>query len=303
VTTSARDGVILVTVLWTVALLAILAVAAALTFRGFVGVVMVERERLKADGLLTAGLEVAGGLVSSAGDTPLLDMESTIALASGSVHMRLDDEGGRIDIGRAPVQLLAALFRAVGAPNPDAVAKQVVDWRHDDAPPAQNQNGAQTAGQAGAQTGAQAGATTGDSDNRIPAFSDIGQLVQVPGMRAEWVAAVAPLATVFGNKTVNPLTAPAQVIAALPGINGARLAAFLDARRIYPTDGARLLGLLGGGQDLLDVKAPQAVAVELSASLADGYAVDARAVIVSLKKDYQPYRVLMWKPSMPQPRL
>jgi general secretion pathway protein K len=302
VTTSARDGVILVTVLWAVALLAILAVAASLTFRSFAGVVTVERDRLKADGLLTAGLEVAGGLVSSAGDTPLLDVESTIALASGSVHMRLDDEGGRIDVGRAPVQLLAALFRAVGAPNPDVVAKQVVEWRHDDVPPAQNQNAAQTGTQPGGQTGSQAGVQTGDNDNRIPAFSDVGQLAQVPGMRPEWVAAAAPLATVFGNKTVNPLTAPPQVIAALPGVNGARLAAFLEARRIYPTDGARLLGLLGGTQDLLDVKPPQAVAVELSASLTDGYAVDTRAVIVSLKKDYQPYRVLMWKPSMPQPR-
>jgi general secretion pathway protein K len=302
VKSGARDGFILVTVLWTVALLAILAVAAALTFRGFAGVVTVERDRLKADGLLTGGLEVAGGLVASAGDTPLLDIESRIAFASGSVSMRLDDEGGRIDIGRAPVQLLAALFRAVGAPNPDGVAKQVVDWRQDDVSPSQNQNGAQMGAQAG---GAQAGGVqAGDNGNRIPAFSDVGQLAQVPGMHPDWVAAAAPLATVFGNKTVNPLTAPPRVIAALPGVDGAKLAAFLDARRVSPTDATRLLGLLGGGaQGLLEVKPAQAVAVALSASLTDGYAVDAQAVIVSLKKDQQPYRVLMWKPSMPQPRL
>lgn len=288
--TGARDGVVLVTVLWAVALLAVLAVAAALTFRGFAGIVTVERERLKADGLLTAGLEVAGGLVSSAGNTPILDIESTVALASGSVHLRLDDEGGRIDIGRAPAQLLAALFRAAGAPDPDAVAKQIVDWRQDDAATAQN------AAQPSPQTPASAA-------NSIPAFSDVGQLIQVPGMRPEWVAAAAPLATVYGNQTVNPLTAPPQVVAALPGVNAARLAAFLDARRLYPTDSARLIGLLGGAQGLVDIKAPQAVAVELSARLTDGYAVDAAAVIVSLKEDHQPYRVLMWKPSAPQPRL
>ena len=134
----ARDGVILVTVLWTVALLATLAVAASLTFRGFAGVVAVERDRSKVDGLLTAGLEVAGGLVSSAGDIPLTAVETTVVLASGSVHLRLDDEGGRIDIGQAPPDLLAALFRAIGAPNPDAIAKQIVDWRDDNIPGSQS---------------------------------------------------------------------------------------------------------------------------------------------------------------------
>jgi hypothetical protein len=90
----------------------------------------------------------------------------------------------------------------------------------------------------------------------------------------------------------------------LPGVNAARLAAFLEARRADPTEGTRLVGLLGSGaQGLLEVKAPQAVAVELSASLSDGYAVDAAAVIVSLKGDRQPYRVLMWRPSVPRPRL
>jgi general secretion pathway protein K len=36
--------------------------------------------------------------------------------------------------------------------------------------------------------------------------------------------------------------------------------------------------------------------VELTATLVDGYAAAARAVIVALPQDSQPYRVLMWKP-------
>src|SRR5260370_37631199 len=68
---SARRGVVLITVLWTVALLATLAMATSLTFRGFAGIMAIDRDRLKADGLLTAGPEDAARLVSRAGDRPL----------------------------------------------------------------------------------------------------------------------------------------------------------------------------------------------------------------------------------------
>lgn len=276
-----REGIILVTVLWLIALLAILAVAASLTFRSFSGVIAVERERLKADGVLSAGLEVAGGLVASAGDdTPLNDVQSTVKLESGLVELRLSDEGGRIDIGQAPAELLTGLMRAVGAPNPEALAKQIVDWRED-----QSATPANTA-------------RNGVDTKQDPApFSDVSQLAQIPGMRPEWVAAAAPLATVFGNATVNPLTAPAPVIAALPGMTGDRVAAFLSARQLYPGDATRLTALLASAQSFVAVKAPQAVSVQLSAVLDDGYSAKAEAVIVSLKGDREPYRVLAWKPT------
>jgi general secretion pathway protein K len=280
VNTGARDGVILVAVLWTVALLALLAIAASVTFRGFTAIIGVEREQLKAEGLLTAGLEVAGGLLSSAGDTPVTDIESNVVLASGAVRLRLDDEGGRIDIGRAPVELLAALLHAANAANPDALAKEVVDWRRE---------GALTAKKAGNNADTGAGG----------AFSDVYQLAQVPGMRPDWVAAIAPLATVFGNRKVNPLTAPPQVIAILPGAIADRVAAFLDARRASPADATRSTGLLGNAQQFLEVKPVQAASVALTATLADGYGAGATAVIACPKGDPQPYRVLSWKPSTP----
>lgn len=292
--TDAREGVILVTVLWTVALLATVAVAASLTFRGFAGIMAVERDRTRAEHLLTAGLEVAGGLVSSAGTTPIAGVESTVTMASGSVRLHLEDEGGRIDIGQASPELLAALFRSIGAPDPEGVAREIVNWRQDGnpspSPDPQTRRGPNPA--------------PVPKQPVAPPFSDVDQLLEVPGMRPEWVAAVAPLSTVFGNATVNPLTAPAAVLAVLPGVNPARLAAFLDARRgADPTNAANLIGLLGGGQGMLEVKPTHAVAATLSARLADGYVAAADAVIISLKSDPQPYRVLRWTPIPRQPGL
>jgi general secretion pathway protein K len=101
---------------------------------------------------------------------------------------------------------------------------------------------------------------------------------------------------VFGSQTVNPLTASARVIAALPGVSRLQLEAFLAARRSYPTDAERLATLFGPGQSYLAAKPQRVVAVELAAALPDGYAAAAHAVIVLLPQDSQPYRVLVWKP-------
>jgi general secretion pathway protein K len=290
--------VVLVTVLWTVALLSTLAMATSLTFRGFAGIMAIDRDRLKADGLLTAGLEVAAGLAASAGEIPLIGIESTVTLSSGTVRVRLDDEGGRIDIGKAPPEVLASLLRSIGVPDSEAIARRIVDWRKLEA----------DTGKSAAPLAANAANAASAPKPSAPdsVFTDVMQLAQVPGLRPEWVAAIAPLATVFGNETVNPLTAPPQVLAALPGVDRARLAAFLDARRgaaDAKQDAKQLVSALGAAQAYLDAKPPQAVLVHLAAVLADGYAAEAQAVIVCLPTDRQPYRVLVWNlvapPSLP----
>ena len=127
-----RSGVILVTVLWSIALLSALAMAASVTFRGFAGVMAVERDRVQGAALLSAGLETAAGIIDTLGDAPLLDNEATVNLATGSVRSRLTDEGGRIDVGKAPAEVIAALLRSVGASQSAAndVAQRIVERRN-----------------------------------------------------------------------------------------------------------------------------------------------------------------------------
>src|SRR5262249_2190204 len=157
-------------------------------------------------------LEVAAGAMQG-GTTTLLDLELTANLATGSVRARLSDEGGRIDITKAPAEVLAALLRSVGAPSAtaDGAASAIVEQRGGStaarrppvAPPAP----------------APVVATTHEQ-----ALANIGRIV---GMRPQWLAAIAPLTTIYGSDTVNPLTAPRGVIAALPGVDAARVEAFL----------------------------------------------------------------------------
>jgi general secretion pathway protein K len=290
-----RRGMVLLIVLWTIALCSALAMATSVSFRSFAGIGAIDRDRTQSDAVLTAGLEMAAGLAMDWPDTPLLERETTFDLSTGTVRASINDEGGRIDIGKAPLDLIAALLRSVGASQSqaDTVAQSILAWRgrNDDRSPNSklaNNNAANTA-------------NANASNNKAPNvfLTDVSRIAEVPGMRPQWIAAIAPLATVFGAETVNPLTAPAGVIASLPGVDRDRLAAFLAARRNAPNDPARLGEILGPAQRFVEAKPQQVVSVQIAAMLGDGYAAAARAVIVLLPHDSEPYRVLVWTPLSP----
>jgi type II secretory pathway component PulK len=225
---------------------------------------------------------VAAGLATDWPNRPLLDRETTFDLSTGSVSAQINDEGGRIDLGKAPVDLLAHLLLSVGAAQSQAasIAQSVVKWR--------------SLGEAQSKATGSAKAPPHGPNEGF--FTDVGQIAEVPGMRPEWVAAIRPLTTVFGAETVNPLTAPAGVIAALPGVGRDRLAAFLAARRSEPNDAARLAAMLGPAQRFVAARPQRVASIRLAATLADGYATAAKAVIVLLPHEPQPYHVLVWTP-------
>lgn len=260
------SGAILVTVLWTTALLSALAMAASTTFRGLAGIIAVDRDRVRAQGLLTAGLETAAGMVAGWGEPPLAQQRIDVDLPGGRVRIELTDEGGRIDVVKAPPEVLLSLFRHVGAPDPEGIVDRIAEWRKPPTGPDQPEAG----------------------------LASLRELQQVAGVPPNVVAAVAPLATVFGNATVNPASAPAEVLAALPGVDRRRVAGLLAARAHPPVDPARLAALLGPASRYLEATPVRAVSARLVATLSDGYAEAVQAVMVVLPGDTQPYRLLAW---------
>jgi general secretion pathway protein K len=292
-----RRGMVLLIVLWTIALCSALAMATSVSFRSFAGIGAIDRDRTQSDALLTAGLEMAAGLATNWPDTPSLERETTFDLSTGTVRASINDEGGRIDIGKAPPDLLAALLHAAGASpsQADSVAQSIVAWRTRNADRSANTDPASN----NAANTANASASNNNDNPPNVFLTDVSRIAEVPGMRPEWIAAIAPLATVFGAETVNPLTAPAGVIASLPGVDRDRLAAFLAARRNSPNDAARLGEILGPAQSFVGANPQLVVAVQIAAMLGDGYAAAARAVIVLLPHDSEPYRVLVWTPLSP----
>jgi general secretion pathway protein K len=290
-----RRGMVLLIVLWTIALCSALAMATSVSFRSFAGIGAIDRDRIQSDALLTAGLEMAAGLATGWPEKPLLERKTAFDLSTGTVRASINDEGGHIDIGKAPPELLAALLHSVGASQSqaDSVAQSIVAWRGRNDDRSANNNPAKK----NIANTANANASSNNAPNVF--LTDVSQIAEVPGMRPEWIAAITPLTTVFGAETVNPLTAPAGVIASLPGVDRDRLAAFLAARRNSPNDAARLGEIFGQAQRFVEAKPQLVVSVQIAAMLGDGYAAAARAVIVLLPYDNEPYRVLVWTPLSP----
>jgi general secretion pathway protein K len=298
-----------VTVLWSIALLSALAMAASVSFRSFAGMAAIGRDRVQSEALLTAGLEVSAAIIdaaSNAGGSPLNDVETSVTLSTGTARARISDEGGRIDIGRAPVEVLASLLRSVGAPagQADYLAQAIIAWRNRDNTGSANSTTSAISTVSANRTGQIGNNATNNSANLTAnnsghPFADILDLAQIPGVAPGWINAMRPLTTIYGSDTVNPLTAPAGVIAALPGVDDKLAETFLAARRQTPTDAARISAILGPAQRYLAEKKQAVAAVSLTVTLPDGYAAAARAVVVVMRQDYQPYRVLVWKPLPP----
>lgn len=296
-----RRGIVLVTVLWTIALISALAMAAATTFRSFAGIVALDRDRARAEALLHAGLEVSGGLIAKFDDKhPLSERETAFSLSTGSVRIRLSDEGGRIDVNNAPVKVLASLLHAAGAgDNANIIATAIDTWRQRDkadqsAAPGQLPKAAAPAAPPPPPAGlANAPA---QKDDGFRSFTDIRQLAQIPGMAPDYLAAITPLTTVFGDDKVNAMTASADVLSVLPGIAPAQITGFLGARDRSPAGGDQLLQMLGPAKDYVKTGARPIARVEIIARLIDGYTAAAQAVIVVLPHDKLPYRVLSWMP-------
>jgi general secretion pathway protein K len=275
--------------------------ATSTTFRSLAGIIGIDRERVQADALLTAGLEAGAGMVAAMGNAPLAAHGTIIALATGSVRVGVSDEGGRIDVGRAPAELLVSLLRYVGADDDDArlLATKIVELRAWD-----QQKQPNDAEKAPASAAAKSDQPAPKPDQpassaMVAPFTDVRQLADIPGMRPDWIAAMAPLVTVYGSDGVNPLTAPVAVLRSLPSVDETRLDTFLKLRSAPLVDPEQLAFLLGPAQKYLKAQATRVVAVDLVAGTKGGYTAAAKAFIVLLPDDKQPYRVLSWTPISP----
>jgi general secretion pathway protein K len=243
-------------------------------------------------------------LASLKNQEPLMAQEFDLALATGSVHVSVSDETGRININKAPPPVLSALLQHVGVEDADAVATSIAAWREQDegkASPA-NANPGSPAPQHSAQAPSSPGVEAGDDDRKepksySPSFTDVRQLSQVPGVTDRVFSAIAPYITVFGEAKVNITTAAPNVLAALPGMNSEQVDQIVDARRRLPISRDRLSGLLGQAAKYVKAQIRPIALIEMTAQLADGYSETARATVVIIPKDKAFYRVLAWTPA------
>src|SRR3954454_13294902 len=298
------DGFILVAVLWILAALATLAAIFSVYVINSATAFTVHDERLQAEGCMRAAIELAFYQLAANPQTASVAANPQAAptaanpqtaptrgrflfrIGNAQVTTEFNSETARIDLNVAPKELLAGLFAALGAAPRDAqaYADRIIAWR---SPPSQN------IGDGEASIYRAAGVIYAPRGGQFPHASELGLVLGIPEVMVE---RALPFLTVYsGRPQINILDAAPQVIAALPGMEPARLQAVLAARQGAPQDSRALVASLGAAQALATTQGSKSVRVTARIAFDSGQRMTTEAVIFLTDNGTEPYRVLTWR--------
>ncbi len=182
-------GIALVAVLWVVSLLAAIAASFVTTMRTETVVARNQIDNAEARALADAGFHRA--VLALAAEGEALPRDGSLrdwTFAGGRVRTSIQAEAGKIDLNGADEVLLAGLFTAAGADDPEALAAAVVDFRDVDSDPLPR----------GAEDGDYRAAGLAQQAKDRP-FERRDELLQVMGINREIYDAVAPSITVYSR--------------------------------------------------------------------------------------------------------
>jgi len=289
-----RDGgFIIVAVLWIMLALATLASIYAVYVVRTAYAVGPSDDRVNAEALFTAALELTAYQMSAAPkEKRPTHGRFTFRLGRATVVEPFRSEAGRVDLNAAQKPLLANLFVTLGAKPEDAdqFADRIIGWR---TPPPQN---------GGSDPEADAYRVAGRSYKpRGAPFQEVGELWLVLGLPPAWVERVMPYVTVYGGGAqVNILAAPPLVLAAL-GIAPEQVNAVLAQRDRPGVDAKALLQALGTPEGSpASVEPSKAMRVSVGIQFDSGVRSTAEIVILLGDDADEPYRVLSWRDDFDQ---
>jgi general secretion pathway protein K len=232
----ARQGSILLVILFLAGLLGVFAAVAANVMGSAADASRTFGDGLRAEEAMRSAVEYVvgqtGESIQQARGT------ATIQLQRTKVVLTVRDEAARIDLNRAPPQILAGIFRQVGVPGDTAkmYAARIVDWR--DADDKISPDG-------GAERGAYRAAGRTDGP-RNGSFLHVAELSLVLGIPVRTAAAVAPYVTVAsGLDKINPQFADPPVLLSIPGVTEERVRDYMDQRAHSTAPFKSLISRLG----------------------------------------------------------
>jgi len=225
-------GIALVVVLWTLAVLGILASSFLAGMRTELRLAHNLLAATQARQLADAGIARAlyDLLYPDPAQRPVADGDPhTMTVDAAVVTIRIVDESAKLDLNKAPVELLTGLFGGITLQGDAGItlADCILDWR--DADHLRHLNGAE------------------DNDYRLAhraygakdaAFDSLEELLLIPGMSTELYTQVAPLLTVYsGQPGIDPGFTPAAILHALPSITPEQVDDYLVVRRTFRAAG------------------------------------------------------------------
>jgi general secretion pathway protein K len=287
---SGSDGFIIVAVLWILAALATLVSVYAIYVTNSAIAVATGGDAIVADPLVAAGVELtAYQLLGQTDEKRPAIGQFTARVGAAQLAIVFQTEAARIDLNKAPKELLAGLLVGFGALPLDAgdYADRIIGWRTQTA--AQNID-------TNPENALYRSAGLSYTPRHAP-FTHVGELWLVQGIPQVLIGRMLPFVTVFSGKAqVDVIDAPPQVIAALPGMTPEIVNAIVAARDAGLLDRKSLPALLGGvGQGAAATDAGKSFRVGVRVAFDNGRRSAAEAVILLPDDGPVPYRVLSWR--------
>jgi general secretion pathway protein K len=279
-----RGGFVLVTALWILAALATLVgIFTVYLWASTVNMGM-HSDQVRQEAIVRAALELVAHQTSALNEkSPLI---GSIGFQLGGVNATATfrGESARIDLNKAPKELLAGLFRALGAPDADAEdhADRIVAWRKRATAETNSEEALVYRG---------AGLSYGPRENSFPHIAELASIARMPNAL---VARALPFVTVYSNEPgINIDIAAPEVVGALPGMSREKLVQLLEARNERDAD-RTVPALLGAATRYTTGGGGAALRVTVRANYVSGKRSTTEVVIVTLNGDSEPYRVLSW---------
>lgn len=268
----------LVSVIWGVALLAIIAVSILWTGSTSAHLARNGFDLARVEAIAEAGLSRAALAILAQRPEARWRVDGTaypFAFDGAEMALAIQDELGRIDLNRADGPVIAALIQSAGL---DALAAasltdKILDWR--DATPLKRLNGAKDRDYREAGYG---------YHPRNGPFQSLEELKLVMGMTPDLFDRIAPALTIYsGRPFVDPNVAPRQVLLALPGMDDSRVDAVLAARS-------------GVVADVASTLSPQGRAFAIAIRIARIAGPAARDAVIRMTDDpATPFWTLSWR--------
>lgn len=285
-----EQGFALVFVLWAVTILAVIGVGLLHQTGTAARIARSNYDHAQAGALADTGVSVAllELLDPAKGKSLLLDGSSReLSFGEGTLRLRLQDERGKVDLNQADSDTLANLLRvAVGASEQEGLrfSNDMSGWKKN-------------------RLASWAGPDEVAARTASGPFLAIEELLRVPGVTRQIYRRLQPYITVWSAApTVDPASAPAEVLLSLPGANPDDVEAFVSARTRYGPDLKGLAGLPGLQRYLSHDGAGVYVSVRSSAISRGGGRFIREATISFIAAGGQRYRFVSWGEGEAEPK-
>lgn len=283
---TAPDGFITIAVLWILGALSLFVSIYAVYVINSATAFAVYDDHLRAEALISAAVELTDYQLQTApAQSRPTHGRFSFHLDQANAAVEFRSEAARIDLNSAPKQLLAGLFRVLGARADDAdiYSDRVIGWRTAPSTGQDSEASAYRMMRLGYQP-------------RGAKFPHVSELALVRDLPTTLVERALPFVTVYsGRSQVSVLDAAPEVIAALPGMTSDSLNAFLAQRRASPKNAEALLPLLKDARQYITTEGSKAVRINVRIIFDNGHQESSEVVILTFDEGDQPFAVLSWQ--------